>query len=252
MSTIPSISTPAASVLPGNAEREPLTLVDLANRFGEIPPGRICLDPPPGEATEADLLFYSEHRDRLFELVDGTLIEKTMGNFESVIANYIATALGIYLQTHRIGVVMPSDGQLKLKPDTIRVPDVCFITRERAKQSNFLKTPIASLSPNLAVEVISKSNSKREMADKLAEYFATGSEEVWYVYPEQRELYQYTAVDAWKVLKETDTLVSPQLLPEFSLPIASIFVDPLADDPSSVYSQQQPVYSQQQPGAEKG
>lgn len=227
---MPYISTPA-STLPDNAERAPLTLVDLANRFGEIPLGRICQDPPPGEATEADLLFYSEHRDRLFELVDGTLIEKTMGNFESIIANYIGTALGFYLQTHRIGVVMPADGQLKLKPDTIRVPDVCFITRERAKHSNFLKTPIASLSPNLAVEVISKSNSKREMADKLAEYFATGSEEVWYVYPEQRELHQYSALNEWKVLKETDTLTSPQLLPEFALPIASIFVDPLADEP---------------------
>lgn len=226
MSTIPSISTPLA-----NTQREPLTLVDLANRFGEIPLGRICQDPPPGEATEADLLYYSERRDRLFELVDGTLIEKTMGNFESIIANYIGTALGVYLQTHRIGVVMPADGQLKLKQDTIRVPDVCFITRERAKQSNFLQTPIASLSPNLAVEVISKSNSKREMSDKLAEYFASGTEEVWYVYPEQRELHQYTAVNVWQVLKETDTLTSPQLLPDFVLPIASIFVDPLADEP---------------------
>jgi Uma2 family endonuclease len=175
------------------------------------------------------LLYFSEHRDRLFELVDGTLIEKTMGNFESIIAGYIHNALQNYLQIHRIGLVMPADGQLKLKPNTIRVPDVCFITRERAKHSNFLKTPIASLSPNLAVEVISKSNSKREMSDKLAEYFATGTEEVWYVYPEQRELHQYSAVNAWQVLKETDTLTSPQLLPAFSLPIVSIFVDPLAD-----------------------
>jgi Uma2 family endonuclease len=226
MSTIPSISTPLSS-----AQREPLTLVDLANRFGEIPLGRICQDPPPGEATEADLLYYSERRNRLFELVDGTLIEKTMGNFESIIAGYIHNALQNYLHTHRIGLVMPADGQLKLKPDTIRVPDVCFITRERAKQSNFLQTPIASLSPNLAVEVISKSNSKREMSDKLAEYFASGTEEVWYVYPEQRELHQYTAVNVWQVLKETDTLTSPQLLPDFVLPIASIFVDPLADEP---------------------
>jgi Uma2 family endonuclease len=228
MSTIPSMPTNF-----GEPERVPLTLVDLANRFGEIPLTRICLDPAPGEATEADLLHYSEQQNRLFELVDGTLIEKAMGNFESIIAGYIIAALQNYLQIHRIGAVMPGDGQLKLKPGTIRVPDVSFITRERAKQSNFLKVKIASLSPNLAVEVISEGNSKREMANKLAEYFSTGTEEVWYVYPEERELRQFTAIDSCQVLKETDTLTSPRLLPDFSLSIASIFVDPFADDSTS-------------------
>lgn len=225
MSTIPSI-TPNF----GTPERLPLTLVDLANRFGEIPPTRICMDPPPGEATEADLLNYSDHCDRLFELVDGTLIEKTSGNFDSLIAGYIAAALANHLKAMQIGVVLGPDGQLKIKPETIRVPDVCFITRERLKKSDFRQVPIASVSPNLAIEVISPSNSKREMTDKLAEYFATGSEEVWYVYPEERELHQFTSIDSWKVLKESDTLTSPRLLPDFSLSIASIFVDPFDDD----------------------
>jgi Uma2 family endonuclease len=224
MSTIRSV-TPAFDA----PLRVPLTLVDLANRFGEIPPTRICMSPAPGEATEHDLLNYHDHNDRLFELVDGTLIEKTMGTFESLIAIYIATAIQNYLQVHRIGAAFGSDGQLKLKPGTIRVPDVSFITRERLKRSDFRKVPITSVSPNLAVEVISPSNSQREMANKLAEYFATGTEEVWYVYPDQRELHQFSSPDSVVVLKETDTLTT-RVLPEFSLPIASIFIDPLADD----------------------
>ena len=226
MSTIPTLSTPTGPT------RVPLTLVDLANRFGEIPPARICMDPPPGEATEADLLHYSDHDNRLFELVDGTLIEKTMGTFEALVALHIATALNIYLKANRLGVALGSDGQLKIKPDLIRVPDVCFITRERLKASDFLKVAIASVSPNLAVEVISRSNSKREMSEKLKEYFDTGTEEVWYVYPEKRELHRYTALDQCQVIQENEIVSSPRLLPGFSLSVASIFVDPLADEPN--------------------
>lgn len=228
MSTIPSMPTNFAE-----GERLHLTLVDLANRFGEIPPTRICMDPPPGEATEADLLHFSDHCDRMFELVDGTLIEKTTGNFESLVAMYIATAIANYQKTQPIGIVLGPDGQLKIKPETIRVPDVSFITRERLKASDFRQTPITSVSPNLAVEVISPSNSKREMNDKLAEYFATGTEEVWYVYTDKRELHRFTAIDAYQVLKETETLTLQTLLPGFSLSIASIFVDPFAEDSTS-------------------
>lgn len=224
MSTIsPFTSTPEVEV------RAPLTLVDLANRFGDIPPTRICMSPPPGEATEVDLLNFSDHHDRLFELVDGTLIEKTMGTFESLVAIYIATAIQNYLQGHRIGAAFGSDGQLKLKPGTIRVPDVSFVTLERLKRSDFRQVPIASVSPNLVVEVISKWNSQREMAEKLHEYFATGTEEVWYVYPSERELHQFRSPEVVVVFKETDTLTT-EVLPGFLLPIASIFVDPLADD----------------------
>ncbi|WP_254513241.1 Uma2 family endonuclease [Anatilimnocola floriformis] len=227
MSTIPTLPTSSGT------ERVPLTLVDLANRFGEIPPARICMDPPPGEATEADLLHYSDHDNRLFELVDGTLIEKTMGTFEALVALTIATALNNYLKTNRLGVALGSDGQLKIKPDLIRVPDVCFISRERLKASDFLKVAIASVSPNLAIEVISRSNSKREMSEKLNEYFETGTEEVWYVYPEKKELHQYTAIDQCQVMQENEAVTSSRLLPGFSLLIASIFVDPLADEPTA-------------------
>jgi Uma2 family endonuclease len=228
------MSTVSSSIVPAfaNEQRPPVTLVDLADRFGDIPWTRVCHDPPPGEATEQDLLNYRDHHDRLFELVDGTLIEKTMGNFESIIAGYIHSAIVVYLQSQRIGAVMPADGQLKIKGNTIRVPDVSFISRERMKQSNFLKVPIASVSPNLAVEVISRWNSQREMADKLQEYFSTGTEEVWYVYPNERELHQFSSPESVVVLKETDTLTT-KVLPDFSLPIASIFIDPLADDVES-------------------
>src|SRR5690349_2763025 len=101
MSAISSLS-----VTSDVAVRPPVTLVDLANRFGAIPATRICHDPPPGEATEQDLLNYNDHHDRLFELASGTLIEKTKGTYESLLALNIATAIQVYLQAHRIGAVL--------------------------------------------------------------------------------------------------------------------------------------------------
>ncbi len=54
------------------------TAVDLVERFGDIPLSRIVRDPPPGTATEQDVIDLDGHQDRLCELVDGTLVEKTV------------------------------------------------------------------------------------------------------------------------------------------------------------------------------
>ncbi len=112
----------------------PVTLVQLADRFGDIPATRICLNPPPGQATEADMLYFQEHEDRLFELVDGTLIEKTMGNYESHIAGEIFGLLYNYLKAHPIGAPLMADAQLGLRPGAIRLPDVTFLSNERIRR----------------------------------------------------------------------------------------------------------------------
>lgn len=216
-----STSSPASSFEDFDPVR-PFTLVELAERFGDIPANRICMSPPPGQATEEDVLYYDDHEDRLFELVDGTLIEKTMGSYESRIAGKIFGFLFIYMQAHPLGELFPGDGQLKLRNKRIRIPDVAFVTNERVHQSDFKKARIASMSPNLAVEVISESNSKKEMDDKLKEYFATGSEEVWYVYPKTRELHQFTSLAAPVVHRE-DGVVTMRLLPGFELAVKQIF-----------------------------
>ena len=54
------------------------TAVDLVERFGAIPLSRVVQHPPPGIATEQDVIDLDDHQDRLCELVDGTLVEKTV------------------------------------------------------------------------------------------------------------------------------------------------------------------------------
>lgn len=224
------MSTATPLPIPFGDDSPPIfTLVELASRFGEIPATRICLSPAPGQATEQDVIDFQEHEKRLFELVDGTLIEKTMGIFESIIAINIAGMIRNYLSSNPIGAVLGTDGMMQLFPGRIRIPDVSFISLQRGLKAGISNFKIAPLAPDLAVEVISASNSRQEMADKLREYFAGGSQEVWYVYPLRKELHQYQNVDTFSVLSIDQTLTSPQLLPGFAMRIADAFFNPFAE-----------------------
>ena len=62
------------------------TVADLYRRFGPIAFERIRQDPPPGAGTVEDVIRLNDHEDRLYELVDGIFVEKTVGLEESVIA----------------------------------------------------------------------------------------------------------------------------------------------------------------------
>src|SRR4051812_35136575 len=78
---------------------------ELLERLGNVPPARICLRPPPGQATERDLLIALERDKRLYELVEGTLVEKGMGFNESVLAAEVLTDVRLFTRRHDLGIV---------------------------------------------------------------------------------------------------------------------------------------------------
>jgi Uma2 family endonuclease len=201
------------------------TPLDLAKRFGDMPLWRISFDPPPGEASEEECIKINERADRLCELVDGTLIEKVMGSFESLIASNIVTEFNNYLRTNRIGIALGADGMLRLRVKLIRIPDASFISRENLKTGTFPRHGVAAVAPTIAVEVISEGNTQREMQEKLDEYFQCGAAEVWYVYPDSKTIIRYTSRDQHQTLSENDSLTTP-VLPGFACPIAPLFVHP--------------------------
>ncbi|MCE5268992.1 MAG: hypothetical protein LLG00_14035, partial [Planctomycetaceae bacterium] len=77
---VPIALPPATSVLPLD-----WTIADVLTHLGGIPPERVRLFPPPGTATEKDVEELDDHADRLCELIDGVLVEKTMGYKESIL-----------------------------------------------------------------------------------------------------------------------------------------------------------------------
>lgn len=203
----------------------------LADRFGPIPLDRICTEPPPGLGTEEDVIRFNERENRLFELVEGVLVEKTMGAYESMLAVEIASLLRNWVKPRKLGTVLGSDGMLRLLPKLIRIPDVAFLSMEKFPSGRFPRQKAPPLAPDLAVEVLSESNTRKEMTAKLRDYFAAGSRLVWYVDPERREFTIFTSPTDKSVVTEHGAVDGGQVLPGFTMSVAALFAElPLEDE----------------------
>lgn len=199
------------------------TAADLVHRFGPIPLSRVRHDPAPGTATEQDVIFIHDRENRLYELVENTLLEKAVGTYESYLAAVLVRMLGSFAAEHDLGIVLGADGMLRLAPGLVRIPDVSFISWDRIADRRIPDQPIADFVPDLAIEVISPGNTREEMKRKLGEYFDAGVRLVWYIYPRPREVHVYTAAEDCQVLSQDETLDAGDVLPGFSVLIATVF-----------------------------
>ncbi len=198
-------------------------VAELQKYLGGVPLDRIRMQPLPGQATEEDVLTVLAKEDRICELIDGILVEKVMATYEALVAGVLLYFLQQYLDDRDLGVALPGDGLLRLFPGRVRAPDVSFISWQRMPNQEFPDEAIASLTPDLAVEVLSPSNTAAEMDQKIQEYFGTGGRLVWIVDPRARTVRVYTSPRRSTLLTENDTLDGRKVLPGFSLPIRKWF-----------------------------
>ena len=165
--------------------------------------------------------------DGRYELVKGEVIELSPVNDEhSEIAVNISTAFNLHSRQYGFGRVGVETGYILLYgPDTVRGPDVSFrlVPRSgRRQRAGFLAGP-----PDIAVEVVSPSNTASEIKRKIAEYLAAGAQRVWVVYPATRRAARRVVVhhsDGTAVTYSGDDVITDEeLLPGFSLPLSEIF-----------------------------
>jgi Uma2 family endonuclease len=194
-------------------------------RLGNVPLYRVRMRPLPGTATERDVIALHDRYNRLFELVDGTLVEKAMGFRESLLAVSIAHLLKGVLDKNNLGIVAGADGMLRLLGKFVRIPDVSFISLDRLPGRKLPRRPIPELVPDLAVEVLSEANTAEEMERKFKEYFLAGVRLVWLVDPEKQTVEVFTAPDKSRMLAGDDLLTAEGVLPGFMVPVRSIFED---------------------------
>ena len=107
------------------------TVADVLSRLAGFPAERIRVYPSPGTATEQDVLEAEARTNRICELIDGTLVEKTTATYESMLALEVAFFIRFYLAKHKLGAIAGEAGLLKILPGQIRAPDVSFIRWER-------------------------------------------------------------------------------------------------------------------------
>jgi Uma2 family endonuclease len=204
-------------------KKEWMTVADLLKKLGDIPPERVHLDPPPGTATEKDVLEMERREGRICELVDGVLVEKTMGLQESFLAMWLGHLLNQFLVEHKIGFVAGPDGTLRLWPGLVRIPDVSFVSWDQLPNRKIPKKPIPDLYPDLAVEVLSRKNTKAEIDRKLHEYFRSGTRLAWVVDPRKRTVCDYTVPDQFRLLTEDQSLDGGEVLPGLTLALRDVF-----------------------------
>src|SRR5215470_6962418 len=118
------------------------TLAELVAQLGDIPLDRIRFDPKPGTATAADALKVKAREGIRCEVIDGVLVEKPMGYFESRIAYLLGHFLEDYLEVHDVGIGLGADGPLNVDPDQLRYPDVAFFAWDKFPNRILPRNPI--------------------------------------------------------------------------------------------------------------
>jgi Uma2 family endonuclease len=165
--------------------------------------------------------------DMLYEVVDGKIVEKEMGAREVEIAGILVQFLGNFARTHRVGrALVEFIFRIDQTKDLQRRPDVAFVSHARwPVHRRVPDVAVWDMVPDLAIEVVSPSNTANHVHEKIHEYFKAGVTRVWVVYPRQQEVYVYASPTQIQVLQLGQELDGGDLVPGFRLPLAALFED---------------------------
>ena len=200
------------------------TLADLLERLGGVPLDRIRFR-PFGTATLQDVLEVQQREGRLCEVVEGVLLEKTVGCNESSLAVFLSGLLNAFVISRNLGIVTGPDGTVELRADLVRIPDVAFTSWDRLPGRRRPAAPVPNVIPNLVVEILSRANTAGEMALKRDDYFSVGVQLLWEIDPELRRIVAYTSPTVSVVYGTADLLHADAVLPDFVLCVRELFAE---------------------------
>lgn len=161
------------------------------------------------------------------ELVEGRLVREPPPNAEhSWLMSELTGRIREHVRKRGLGITLADGGfVLADDPPTVRGPDVAYIARENLPPGGFPRV-FWTIPPDLAVEVVSPSNTRAEIREKVLEYLAAGTRLVWVVDPRSRSVTTYHSRTEVQRLSAPDTLDGLDVLPGFRLPIAELFEPP--------------------------
>jgi Uma2 family endonuclease len=161
-----------------------------------------------------------------YELVKGELIQMSpTGDEHGQVTMELATILHQFVKKHNLGRVYAAETGFKLEsgPDTVRAPDVAFVSRERVEATGTL-TGYRSGAPDLVVEVLSPSDRIGKVEAKVKQWLETGARMVWVVSPKLHTVTVYRSLTDIVTLTEKDNLDGGDVVPGFQIKVAEIFV----------------------------
>ena len=183
--------------------------------------------PENGSSELASSFPVSLPEDMLYEVVDGKIVEKIVGVHEAEIATLLIEFLAPFARLHRLGRVFGETiFRIDQSKNLQRRPDVAFVSHARwPAQRRAPKVAVWDMVPDLAIEIVSPSNTADHVQEKIHEYFDAGVSRVWVVYRRQKEVYVYASPTQIQVLQLGQELDGGELVPGFRLPLTALFED---------------------------
>jgi Uma2 family endonuclease len=180
----------------------------------------------PGKVWTEDELQALPDDGFIHEVVNGELVMSPKNNFfHGDLCIRLSTALNNHVSAHRLGVVLDSSTGFWMFNRNCRAPDISFVTRERMKALGFKRTTRRFFpgAPDLAVEILSLSNTRAEIDGRLKDYFASGTQIAWIIKPDEECVEVCRSLTARSLIGPGGTLDGEHLLPGFQYPIADLF-----------------------------
>ena len=208
-------------------------------RYFAVPADRVLIDPQPGTVDFDDYVRWCDSRagGRGVELIEKTLVRMArMSHFESGLATILIYCLTTFCRQRRpngegpIARVFDASDKQRMSEGNVREPDVSvFLAARLAKEypdGVIQRYPkVSSSAANLAVEVLSESNTPGEIDRKRRELFDSGTELMWVVDPKRMLIEVWSSPDDLHVLHRDDTLEGGDVLPGFAVSVDQLFTE---------------------------
>ncbi len=174
--------------------------------------------------TAEDFLTHPSATERS-ELVRGEIrMNPPAGGVHGLVSGNVFRLLSTHVSMHRLGVCFADSTGFDLPnlPHTVRAPDASFVRTDRLPREG-ITARYLPLAPDLAVEVLSPSETASDLEEKLADYRTAGVSLVWVIDPSKRLVSVVAAAAPIRFLREDETLDGADVVPGFSCPVAGFF-----------------------------
>lgn len=161
---------------------------------------------------------------RKYELIDGRLLMSPVGSTHSRICIDLSFLLTAHARRRKLGQIFDSSIGFRLSPTILLSPDVSFVSHARLVEITVAPEKFLYGAPDLAVEVLSPSDSRKIMEGKLDKYFEHGTHLAWVVDPRHATVTVHDADSVTKLSGPATTLTGGEVLPGFKCKLSEIFL----------------------------
>jgi Uma2 family endonuclease len=160
------------------------------------------------------------------ELVDGEIVMSPKNDaFHGDICSRLSAALLAFVRAGRLGAVWGSSTGFRMNNANVRAPDISFVSRARLQAAGFRRSTRRFFpgAPDLAVEVLSLNNTRKEIDERLKDFFSSGTRLAWIIDPEDKRVEVCRSLADRRWVGGDGFLEEEDILPGFRYSVADLF-----------------------------